>query len=72
MSNKFDTTVFTIGKNKKTKYFLKLCDPRPVPLSKFTSFDAVRRALSNDVCYIVINKTNETFRFPKTSKIRVT
>ena len=57
--------LFTIRRNTKIKYSVKVFDPRSVPRAKVTSFDAVRRALSDGVSNIVINKTNETFRFLK-------
>ena len=39
-----------------------------MPRVKVTSFDAVRRALSNGAFNIVINQTNETFRYLKPIK----
>ena len=56
--------------NKNIQYSLNIFESQSVPRAKFTSIDAGRRALSDGVSNIMINKINETLRFLKHIKKR--
>jgi hypothetical protein len=63
-----ETLNFYHRENFFKKYSLKIFDLLAVPPSKITSFDAARRALSNDISQIRTTKTNINIRIRKPVK----